>query len=178
MYCKNCGAALNENQAICLNCGVEAGKGKGHCPHCGNAVAEEAALCVKCGSWIKKETAPMKTNIPAGLKKRELVTAIILSLVTCGIYGIYWFVCLTNEMNALTGNNNDTDGVKAFLFTIITCGIYGYYWAYKMGLKRDKLESNFQLSASILYLILMLFGLGIVVYALMQDAINKTIDAN
>ena len=68
------------------------------------------------------------------IKKKELVTTIILSVVTCGIYGIIWFIDLTNDAAKLNSDSEFSSG-KAFLFTIITCGIYGIYWNYKMGRK-------------------------------------------
>jgi hypothetical protein len=104
--------------------------------------------------------------------KRNIAVAIILSLVTCGIYSLYWFVKLTDEMNYASGNSNDTSGLMAFLLTLVTCGIYGYYWAYKMGNKVDKVE-NASGSKGVLFLILQFLGLGIVVYALAQDTLNR-----
>ena len=171
MYCRNCGNEMNSEAVFCVKCGVPAGKGDSFCPVCGNSVDPEAVFCVKCGSAIKKQ-------MPKNVAKRELVKAIILSIVTCGIYGIYWFIKLTDEMNAMTENTVDTSGGMAFLLTLITCGIYGYYWAYKMGQKKDYLMGQQSGSSGILYLVLMLFGLGIVVYALAQDGINKAIDGN
>ena len=38
------------------------------------------------------------------LKKRDLVTTIILSFVTCGIYGIVWFIGLTDDAAKLNKN--------------------------------------------------------------------------
>ena len=168
MYCKNCGEAMNDNQAVCLKCGVEAGTGNSFCPNCGNAVNPEAVFCVNCGVSLKKAN-DKKTGNLAGIKKR--------SIVTCGIYGIYWFVCLTNDMNRASGNDNDTSGGKALLFSLITCGIYEIYWAYRLGVKRDQLADE-NGSSGILYLVLSIFGLGIVAYCLAQDAINKAVDGN
>ena len=104
------------------------------------------------------------------LKKRDLVTTIILSFVTCGIYGIIWFIGLTDDAAKL---NNDPEftGGKAFLFSLLTCGIYSIYWNYKMGktLYEAKQKRNIaSTDQSVLYLILCLFGLGIVNYCLMQ----------
>lgn len=31
------------------------------------------------------------------VQERNIIVCILLSLVTCGIYAIYWFVCLTND---------------------------------------------------------------------------------
>ena len=176
---------MNDGQEICLSCGVEAGKGNSFCPNCGKPVFEEAVICVGCGVSLKRnDEAPAQTpayapvyapvadtrNIPV----RSIITAIILSLVTCGIYSIYWFVCLTNEMNAVSGRKNDTSGGMAFILGLVTCGLYSIYWSYKMGEKRD-IVANEKGSSGILYLILQFLGLGIVVYCLAQDTINKAV---
>ena len=63
------------------------------------------------------------------------------------------------------------------LLTIVTCGIYGWYWAYKMGEKVDMIKAQNGQSSSnsgILFIILQALGLGIVNYALAQDALNHT----
>ncbi len=177
MYCRHCGEEMNENQVICLKCGVEAGSGKSFCPNCGNQVAEEAVICVKCGvSLKKKNTSNAGGGDTDGIKRRSIVTAILLSIITCGIYSIYWFVVLTNEMNKASGKAGDTSGGIAFLLSLVTCGIYSYIWAYKMGEKRDIVAGE-NGSSHIIYLVLSLFGFGIVVYALAQDALNKAIDS-
>ena len=117
-----------------------------------------------------------ETSVPvATIAKRDLVVAIILSIVTCGIYGIYWFIVMTEDVNTLT-DDHKTSGGLAFVLTLITCGIYGYYWAYMMGKriyeyqqKRGEIASD----NSVLYLVLQIFGLGIVNYALIQTDLNK-----
>ena len=108
------------------------------------------------------------------VQERNIALCIILSLVTCGIYGLYWFVCLTDETNA-AANEEGTSGVLALVLTIVTCGIYGLYWAYKRGELLDKAKVNRGMPASnggVLYLILYIFG-GIIAYALIQNELNK-----
>jgi hypothetical protein len=105
---------------------------------------------------------------------RNTALCIVLSIVTCGIYAIYWFICLTNDMEALTPNDDyQTSGGTAFLLTLVTCGIYGFYWAYKMGEKTDMLKGSGD--SAILFIVLQVIGLGIVNYALMQNAINERV---
>ena len=53
--------------------------------------------------------------------------------MTCGIYGIYWFIVLTDDARLASGDQQAPSGGIAFLLTLVTCGIYGIYWAYKMG---------------------------------------------
>ena len=65
----------------------------------------------------------------------------------------------------------------AILLSIITCGIYGIYWCYKQGekLNEAKMQRGIMIdtSASVIYLVLSIFGLSIVAYALMQSELNK-----
>lgn len=104
------------------------------------------------------------------MKKRNVALAIIFTIITIGIYGIYWFVCLTNDSNTLCPEQKTASGGMAILFTIISFGIYGIYWNYKLGEKVG--------GSGILYLILSLIGFGWVNYILAQSAINKAIENN
>lgn len=112
------------------------------------------------------------------IKQKNIALCIILSIVTCGIYGLYWFVCITDDVNT-AAEEQGTTGVVALLLSIITCNLYGLYWAYKMGEKVDIIKSKRGLAASnsgILYLILCFLGLGIVTWALIQNELNQVAD--
>ena len=106
---------------------------------------------------------------------RSIPMAIILSFVTCGFYSLYWFYKLNNEVNELAEDTQAPDGLLALVFTIITCGIYGLYWLYQMGKKCDYISGK-ESSSSILFLVLGIFGLSIVSYALIQDTINRALN--
>lgn len=109
-----------------------------------------------------------------GITPRSIPLCIILSIVTCGIYGIYWMLKLNDEINLLCGDTNATSGALVVIFSLITCGIYGFYWMYKMGEKCDFIK-GVQGSSGILYLLLGIFGLSIVDFCLIQDTINKSV---
>lgn len=49
MYCKTCGAEMNDNQAICLKCGCAKGTGSAYCANCGGELIPNAVACMKCG---------------------------------------------------------------------------------------------------------------------------------
>ena len=109
------------------------------------------------------------------VQQRNIAVCIVLSLVTCGLYSIYWFICLTNDTN-IVSNSDGTSGGMAFLYALLTCNIYTLFWAYKQGEKLDEAKRAQGIPSSnsnIIYLLLCLFGLGIIAYALMQDAVNK-----
>ena len=42
--------------------------------------------------------------------KRSIPVSVILSIVTCGIYGIYWMIMLNNELNRLSNHPKDMGG--------------------------------------------------------------------
>ncbi len=109
------------------------------------------------------------------MKERNIALCIFFSIITCGIYAIYWMIVLNDELNSLSGREG-TSGGMVFLFSVITCGIYGWYWLYQMGNTVEVIHDQHgepRGSAPIAYLLLGLFGLGIVSYALMQNELNK-----
>lgn len=84
MYCKNCGAQMADNQAICLGCGVKVEDGNKFCANCGQPVAEGAAVCLSCGVAI----TPPKSEYLAG--KDKLTIALVCFFL--GGLGIHCFM--------------------------------------------------------------------------------------
>lgn len=108
------------------------------------------------------------------VREKNIATCVILSIITCGIYGIVWFITLTDDAATASEDNKMSGGI-AFLLTIVTCGIYSFYWSYVMGKNLYEAKEKAGLRGSdnaILYLILNLFGLSIVNYCLMQSDLN------
>lgn len=105
------------------------------------------------------------------VEKRDIVKCIILSIVTCGIYGLFWFIKITDDTNTVAGTPDGTSGVTALVLTLVTCGIYGWFWAWKQGEKMDQITGSS--NNGIIYILLQVFGLGIIAYAIMQDNLNK-----
>ena len=109
--------------------------------------------------------------------KRGVAVSIILTIVTCGIYGLVWLHHLLTTL--YRQNDQPSNAAVDIILSIVTCRIYHIYLLYKMG----KLESgmHYRLGVqpkddSILYLILGIFQLDIVVYALIQSNINTLAD--
>ena len=105
------------------------------------------------------------------LTKRSIASCIILSLVTCGIYSIFWWINLHNDF--AKANNENANGGMVVLLSIVTCGIYALVWTYQMGKNIEKAGGK---NEGVLYLILTLFGLGIIAFALMQSQENDLCD--
>lgn len=109
------------------------------------------------------------------IKNRDIAVAIVLTVVTCGLYGLYWFACLNDDLNELTDKNGTSGGI-ALVLSLVTCGIYTLYWMYKSGEKVDQLKVQRGLNpqyTGIIYLVLKILGFGIVSCALIQDELNK-----
>ena len=81
---------------------------------------------------------------------------------------------MNNEINQLADEPNATSGGMVLLFTLITFGIYKLYWLYRMGERCDRIKGTS--STEILYVVLGIFGLDIIDYALIQDTINHAVE--
>ncbi len=186
MFCPNCGTEITEDVRFCPNCGVDltattegnptvnVDANAAQQPQGQPAGFDYNAYQQTTQQGNPQQGSPYYLNV-SGVQKRDLAIAIILSIVTCGIYGIYWFIVLTDETNHITNQTEGASGGLAFLFTIITCGIYYFYWSYKLGEKVDMIKGTPNGSSSILFLILSIFGLGFVNYIIAQDAINNLV---
>lgn len=64
---------------------------------------------------------------------REPAVVLILELITCGIYTIYWHYKTSQEIQLALGRTDETSPGMEILLMLITCGIYTIYWWYKYG---------------------------------------------
>lgn len=129
MFCKNCGAPMDANAAVCIKCGCSKGTGSSFCPNCGQATAPGAAVCLNCGVALAG-AAPQtgdKSKLVAGLlgiflgtlgihnfylgyttkAVIQLVVSIVGGIVTCGIATVgieIW--ALVEGIMILTGKIN------------------------------------------------------------------------
>lgn len=154
-----------------------------YCSNCGNELGENQQFCGKCGSPVNSTSTNNTTIINnyntstsnIRLPERNIAVSVILSFVTCGIYGIYWFVKMTDEAK-IVSNKTNASGVLAIVYSLLTCGIYMIYWNYKMGqnmYEAGKIHNKDIADNSVLYLVLSIFGFSIVNYCLIQNDLNK-----
>lgn len=109
------------------------------------------------------------------MKEKNVAVWLILSIFTCGIGALVWFVSLTDDISFVSEDRSVSGGM-ALLLTIVTCGIYGIYWNYKMGKLLYQAQIKKGMNAtdnSVLYLVLSIFGFAIINYCLMQTELNK-----
>lgn len=109
------------------------------------------------------------------IKKRNIALCILFSILTFGLYGLYWVYCLAEDTGSAAARKMPGGGA-VLLFSILTCGIYQLYWFYRAGDALDELRQGRGRGTghlAILYLVLGLLGFHLVSYALMQYELNE-----
>ena len=105
------------------------------------------------------------------MKNRSVVLVVLLSIITCGIYQLYWYYVMAEDMNNADKTKPDlTNFIIALLLGVVTCGIYTIYWQFRFYEKSDAVTKKSNL---VIYFILSLFGLSIISNALLQSDINE-----
>ncbi len=98
-YCGQCGTPNEDKSRFCTSCGAPL---EANTDNSGNFGADEA----KEADMEKEEI--IYTNVAP----RSIVLSIVLSIVTCGIYGLYWMYELNNEVNELAQDPAGSYGDK------------------------------------------------------------------
>ncbi|MCR5485800.1 MAG: DUF4234 domain-containing protein [Clostridiales bacterium] len=187
MYCQKCGAEIPDGNRFCQSCGAPAEPfapptqqaqqpqqpQPGFDPNFGGQNSYQAPPPYQNGGY---SYAGQPHFYDCGIQRREIATAIILSIVTCGIYNIYWFIKQVDDVNRAANDQTSFSGVVTFLLGLVTGGIYTLYWYYQAGKKiryaqkvRGMIEKE---NLEILYLVLGFFSAGIISMALIQNELN------
>ena len=156
MFCPHCGSNLPDGTQFCSNCGNPINLQN-------NAGAQQAqpqqqaqtppppnyntAAPVPANQTYANQNQgygnPNPTNMTSGPLRtdRDIIMYILLSIVTCGIYGYWYIYQMALDANAIcAGDNEETPGLLIFiLLSIVTCGIYSLYWMYKLA---NRLQAN------------------------------------
>lgn len=113
-------------------------------------------------------------------KVRDPVMILILSIITCGIYGYVVTYQIADEIREFTGDQSINPALDVIL-CIITCGLYNIYWMYKYSgfIKEMQIQANVQYPSdiSIPAMILPIFGFSCISLLLIQTELNKVWNA-
>jgi len=111
---------------------------------------------------------------------RSPVSIVVFSILSCGIYFVWWIYTFSTELKSFLNNNEINPGMETFLSLI--CFPYLVYWFYKAGKYvnsvRRKSGLNIDEDASLLPVILAVFGLAVVSAAVLQSTINEAWNSN
>lgn len=112
------------------------------------------------------------------VKEKSIGLCVVLSLVTCGIYSLYWLYTIAHDLNELCESQNQEKGAEPGLVVVLsiaTCGIYLLYYLWKAGKMVSSLtRSNGQHPSddSIVLMVLSILQLSLVSYCILQSHIN------
>ena len=115
----------------------------------------------------------MKLKQSILLSTTSLVISILLSIVTLGIYGIYWMYLLVKNTRSI---QKDTTSCTGEMLCLLFVPFYSLYWWCTKGekVKEGFKEHNYaSTSNGTIYLILAILGLSIVSMAIMQSDFNS-----
>ena len=109
-----------------------------------------------------------------GVYKVNVVLYVILTILTFGIFALYWHYRIVRDVKKLSKKDQLPSVGKVLFFSIITGGIYLWYAYYKIGKMLYDLDSKKENKddKSILYLLLAIF-LPLINMILVQVHINK-----
>jgi len=111
--------------------------------------------------------------------KVSIAKYVVFSIITLGIFNIYWQYRQMSFVNRIAGEEKFSF-VKWLIFTIITCGIYHIYYEYVMGRELVMLQEKYGIPKSddltTISVVLSVIGLTIVVDAIQQREINMMVD--
>lgn len=136
-------------------------------------------VCMIRLTWktVQVRSGPSE-SYPGGKKMKEVVNdpikVLILTFVTCGIYGIIWFFQVTGALSQELPEEDISAG-KIILLSIVTCGIYSLVWYYKMGEWLQKVGQKYGKNLENEGTLLLLLGIFFAPAAtyIIQDRINQ-----
>lgn len=112
------------------------------------------------------------------VKEKSIGLCVVLSLVTCGIYSIYWLYTIAHDLNDLCESQNQEKGAEPGLvvvLSIVTCGIYLLYYLWKAGKmvsSLTRINGHHPSDDSIVLMVLSILQLSLVSYCILQSHIN------
>jgi TM2 domain-containing membrane protein YozV len=104
MFCRNCGAQLDDKAIACIRCGADPRANVSYCNNCGKATPTTGPACLNCG-------AALSTGLTAHDRASNKIAAGICGILL-GSLGVHKFIL------GFTGA-----GLTMLLVTILTCGI-------------------------------------------------------
>lgn len=92
MFCKNCGAAIQNGAYACAQCGAPVGSGNRYCYNCGQPIDPSAMACPHCGA--PQAAGPVNNGPyggPVGYAPKSSLAAGLLGIFlgSLGIHNFY-----------------------------------------------------------------------------------------
>ncbi len=114
------------------------------CPACGKEVSSEYTVCPFCGKPVNApqpqqpvyQAQPQYTAPAVQLEcNRSWIKVLLLTMVTCGIYGIVVYYQMSEDVNTICTPRDNKKMMNYLVATIllgmVTCGIYPLVWMHQ-----------------------------------------------
>ena len=108
------------------------------------------------------------------MPKRNVALMLILSVVTCGLYSLYWIYAARTEFKQFSGYPDVNPALELLLCLI--CFPYTYFWIYKFSIDIARCQREHGKPGtdnSVINLLLTFFGLFIVSELIIQTQLNE-----
>ena len=102
---------------FCSSCGKELEANTGFCPSCGSAAGGQPA------SALAAAGGPASTG---HIKNRNMIMQVVLTIVTLGIYVIYWYYVTLSELHEANGKTEGA-GMWTFLSIIPIASLFAQW---------------------------------------------------
>ena len=138
----------------------------------------------KSGEWSGGAMYYLQDGLGSkkGMKHVGKILAIIFSIITFGIYHLYWIYQLVKSWNYISESQGRRPGMSpglVIVLSIVTFGIFNIYYWYRISRQIAELDDRNGEPLedhSIICLLFSLFGLGIVSAAIVQNTLNFYLD--
>ena len=198
--CTSCGAENVGTARFCVKCGSplaqapspESWRGSadlnqtvmdersqpsgGFAPQPGGFAPPEAAPPVPVYGWQQQGMQPPpRYGLLSVGERREPVLVAVLTIVTCGLYMLYWWYAVSKETKDSLGRQ-DINPAMEIVLSVLTCGLYSIYLCYKYPKLMLEMQDRAGMprnDISTVSILLAAFGLGLVSVIIMQSELNN-----
>lgn len=181
--CPLCGEPIPEEARVCKFCSRPVVK---KCPFCAEEIVATAKKCRYCKSDLESAVGgtepagkPRLKSVPLG-EERGILAVILLTVFTCGIYGLVVVYRMGEELNAHRGRQ-EVNPAADLLLTFVTCGLWGVFVMYKYSriLQDITIEESLPVvDVTVPCLLLSIFGFHVVAVAILQNELNRHWEAH
>lgn len=110
------------------------------------------------------------------MTERDVVKYILLSILTCGLWGMVWVYQVGSDIAMLRGDDKPAV-VLDLVLSFVSCGLWGFVCAYRWPeyLNEELSRRGRQVDGNLpaMSLLMAFFGLHVVGLVLMQESLNK-----
>ena len=185
IYCSKCGQANDDVARVCFSCGATFNEKGGAAPFTTIDPATTGGAQQTGSPWttpLSESPAymqPQSGGILTPGEKRDPIMVLILGILTCGIYSIYWVYKTSSEIKDALGREDINPALDAVL-SLLTCYIWLIYLAYRypqLLLQLQERAGQPRNDISLVSLLLAIVGLIPISFFMIQSELNNVWDA-